>query len=80
LGSAKVVVIRGHGSVVVADNIKTLFFFCIYFEKNAQRLLDAYRAGNPEPLSKEEQAEGMDVLLKGRIVDKVWDYYSSKMV
>ena len=80
LGSAKVVVIQGHGSVVVADNIKTLFFFCIYFEKNAQRLLEAYHAGNPKPLSKEEQAEGIDVLLKGRIVDKVWDYYLSKMV
>ena len=79
LGNAKVAVIRGHGSVVVADTIKTLFFFCVYFEKNAQRLLDAYRAGTPEPLSKEEQAEGMEVLLKGRIVDKVWDYYSSKM-
>jgi ribulose-5-phosphate 4-epimerase/fuculose-1-phosphate aldolase len=79
LGSAKVVVIRGHGSVVVAENIKTLFFFCIYFEKNAQRLLEAYYAGNPEPLSIEEQEEGQEALLKESIINKVWDYYSSKM-
>ena len=79
LGNAKVVVIQGHGSVVVAENIKTLFFFCIYFEKNARRLLEAYYAGNPEPLSAEEQKEGRDVLLNERIIDKIWDYYNSKM-
>jgi len=79
LGSAKVVVIRGHGSVVAAESIKALFFFCIYFEKNARRLLEAYRAGNPEPLSVEAQKEGSEVLLNERIIDKVWDYYNSKM-
>jgi len=79
LGSAKVVVIRGHGSVVVAENVKALFFLSIYFEKNAQRLLDAYRAGNPEPLSAEELEEGPATLLKESIMNKVWDYYVSKL-
>jgi len=78
LGNAKVVIIRGHGSAVVAENVKALFFLSVYFEKNAQRLLDAYRAGNPEPLSPETQAEGMEGLLKERIIAKVWDYYLSK--
>jgi len=79
LGSAKVVVIQSHGSVVVAENIKALFFFCIYFENNARSLLEAYHAGNPEPLAPEVQREGSDVLLNERIIDKVWDYYNSKM-
>ena len=79
LGNSKVVVIRGHGSVVVAKNVKELFFLSIYFEKNAQRLLEAYQAGNPEPLSAEEQEEGQSTLLKEGIINKVWDYYSSKL-
>jgi len=79
LGNAKVVIIRGHGSVVVAENVKTLFFLSVYFEKNAQRLLDAYRAGCPEPLSKEVQQEGQAALLKESIINKVWDYYLSKL-
>ena len=79
LGNAKVVIIQGHGSVVAAENIKMLFYFCIYFEKNAQRLLEAYHAGNPEPLSAEAQAEGKEALTKARIANKVWEYYFSKM-
>lgn len=79
LGNAKVVVIRAHGSVVTARNIRELFFFCVYFEKNAQRLLEAYSAGNPEPLSAEEQAEGKEGLRKEQIINKVWDYHFSKL-
>ena len=79
LGNAKVVVIRGHGSVVAAPSVKALFFFSMYFEKNAQRLLDAYRAGEPEPLSPEEQEEGRTILMKESIMNKVWDYYVSKL-
>jgi ribulose-5-phosphate 4-epimerase/fuculose-1-phosphate aldolase len=79
LGNSKVVVIRGHGSVVVAENVKTLFFLSVYFEKNAQRLLDAFRAGNPEPLPIEVQQEGQALLLKDSIINKVWDYYFSKL-
>jgi len=79
LGKAKVVIIRGHGSVVVAESVKALFFLSIYFEKNAQRLLEAYRSGNPEPLSSEEQEEGQSILLNEGIINKVWDYYVSKL-
>lgn len=79
LGDAKVAVIRAHGSVVVADNLKALFFFCVYFEKNAQRLLEAYASGTPEPLSPEALDEGKSGLLKERIINKVWDYYVSKL-
>ena len=79
LGKARVVVMRSHGSAVVADSIKRLFFACIYFEKNAQRLLEAYNAGNPEPLSSEEIQEGKVALMRERIMDKVWDYYASRL-
>ncbi len=78
LGSARAVVIRGHGSVVAAENIKALFFSCVYFERNAQRLLEAYASGTPEPLPSDEMAEMHQWLLKGRLHGKIWDYYASR--
>jgi ribulose-5-phosphate 4-epimerase/fuculose-1-phosphate aldolase len=79
LGNAKAVVIRGHGSVVVADSIKALFMFCVYFERNAQRLFEAYQIGSPQPLPPEEIQDQKEFLLKGRVFPKVWDYYASKL-
>jgi ribulose-5-phosphate 4-epimerase/fuculose-1-phosphate aldolase len=79
LGSAKAVVIRGHGSVVVADSIKALFMFCVYFERNAQRLFEAYQIGTPQPLPPEEIQDQKEFLLRGRVFPKVWDYYASKL-
>ncbi len=84
LGDAKVAVIRAHGSVVVADNLKALFFFCVYFEKNAQRLLEAYASGTPEPLfSVEDSLRYYDVFPNGDIVtsvDQTPDYTSVPLV
>ena len=56
LGNARAIVIRGHGSVVVAENIKALFLSCVYFERNAQRLIEAYQIGSPQPLPPDEMA------------------------
>jgi L-ribulose-5-phosphate 4-epimerase len=77
LGNARAVIIRGHGSVVVAESIKSLFFACIYFERNAERLREAYQIGNPQPLPPEELEEMRQWLSKERVHDKIWDYYAS---
>lgn len=79
LGRARAVVIRGHGSVVVAESVKALFFACIYFERNAQRLMEAYQMGRPEPLSQEEMQEGRISLWREELFAKVWNYYASKL-
>jgi L-ribulose-5-phosphate 4-epimerase len=77
LGNARAVILRGHGSVVVAESIKSLFFACIYFERNAERLREAYQIGNPQPLPPEELEEMRQWLSKERVHDKIWDYYTS---
>ncbi len=79
LGSARALVIRGHGSVVAAENIKALFFTCVYFERNAQRLLEAYQSGSPQPLPREELEEMKQWLSKERLHGKIWDYYASRL-
>jgi ribulose-5-phosphate 4-epimerase/fuculose-1-phosphate aldolase len=79
LGNARVIVIRGHGSVVVAESIKALFMFCVYFERNAQRLFEAYQIGSPQPLPPDEIEDQKEWLLRGRVFPKIWDYYASKL-
>ena len=79
LGNARVIVIRGHGSVVAAESIKALFLSCVYFERNAQRLFEAYQIGSPQPLPLDEIQEQKEWLLKGRVHTKIWDYYASKL-
>ncbi|OGP55204.1 MAG: hypothetical protein A2162_06370 [Deltaproteobacteria bacterium RBG_13_52_11b] len=79
LGNARVIVIRGHGSVVVAECIKVLFMSCVYFERNAQRLFEAYQIASPQPLPPDEIQDQKEWLLKGRVYPKVWDYYASKL-
>ena len=77
LGHARAIIIRGHGSVVVAESIKSLFFACVYFERNAERLREAYQIGNPQPLPLEELEEMRQWLSKERVHGKIWDYYAS---
>ena len=79
LAEARIVIMRGHGSAVVADSIKRLFFLSVYFENNARRLLEAYNAGNPEPLSKEEIEDGEKNLVRESVMNKLWDYFESKL-
>jgi L-ribulose-5-phosphate 4-epimerase len=79
LGNARAVIIRGHGSVVVAESIKSLFFACIYFERNAERLREAYQIGNPRPLPPDELEEMRQWLSKERVHGKIWDYYASML-
>lgn len=80
LGNAKALIIRGHGSVVVAESIKSLFFACIYFERNAESLREAYQmGGNPQPLPPDELEEMRQGLLQERVHSKIWDYYASRL-
>jgi hypothetical protein len=61
------------------EDIKILFLSCVYFERNAQRLIEAYPIGSPQPLPADQMAELKDWLIKGRVSGKVWDYYASKL-
>ena len=79
LGQARAVILRGHGSVVVAESIKSLFFACVYFERNAERLREAYQIGDPQPLPPEELEEMKQWLSKERVHGKIWDYYASML-
>jgi len=53
-GTAKAVLLRGHGVVTIGDSIEEAFYLTFYLEESAQLLLDATRLGKVIPLSHEE--------------------------
>jgi ribulose-5-phosphate 4-epimerase/fuculose-1-phosphate aldolase len=54
LGSSNAVLMRGHGSTVVAPSLKQAVYRAVYIEVNAKILADALRIGSVEYLSVQE--------------------------
>jgi len=78
LGQLQAVIMRGHGAVVVADNLKALLFNALSLELNAKHQLTIYQTGEqPRPLSKEEMDEGKRHYGQ-KTFEKAWQYYVEK--
>lgn len=50
LGAGRVALMRGHGSVVVAEDLEKVVFCCIYMDKNATAQLQGLLLGRITPL------------------------------
>ncbi len=78
LGPRQAVIMRGHGSVVVADTVKALLYYSLSLELNAKNQLAAYQAGVPPlPLRQEEIEEG-NRHFGQKSFEKAWQYYVNK--
>lgn len=60
LGSANIVLMRGHGSTVVAPSLKLAVYRAVYAEINARLQLQATQLGDPEFLTPGECQAAMD--------------------
>ena len=60
LGQNSVALMRGHGNVVVAPNVRTVVYRAIYTEANAKLLLQAKMLGGPITYLAPEEAALMD--------------------
>lgn len=60
LGSAHIVLMRGHGSTVVAPSLKLAVYRAVYAEINARLQLQATQLGDPEFLTPGECRAAMD--------------------
>jgi L-ribulose-5-phosphate 4-epimerase len=74
LGDAKVVELRGHGTVTVGRSVQEAFGVAFFLEDNSRKQLLATLVGQPKYMSEDEIARASfsvgDVSLKG-----LWDYY-----
>ncbi len=73
LGDGRVVLMRGHGSTVVAGSVRVAVYRAVYTEVNAKLLLQALPLGAVEPLTPGE-AEATRVTNEGQ-VDRPWNLW-----
>jgi L-ribulose-5-phosphate 4-epimerase len=77
LGREHAVLLRGHGQVIVAEDIPRLFADVIHFVENAQGLTQARLLGQVAPLTAEECAEFLVGFDRRKHAKKLWKYYSA---
>jgi HCOMODA/2-hydroxy-3-carboxy-muconic semialdehyde decarboxylase len=67
------ILMRGHGSTVVAENLKKAVYRAVYLEVNAKAQAEASRLGEIEFLTQEEAATAMENI-KGQ-ADRPWQLW-----
>lgn len=78
LGKKRVVLLRGHGAVVVGENVRNTIMSCVYLNENARLILDARSLGEPEYLT-DGEIEKTGVVLRSDIAtNRAWDYYVAR--
>jgi L-ribulose-5-phosphate 4-epimerase len=80
LGSAGAALLRGHGEVVVAEDVVTLFADVVHFVENADSLARAMQLGSVKPLQRSECDRFLATFQRDRHAAKVWKYYTSVAV
>lgn len=76
LGGSNAALLKGHGEVVVAENIKALFADVVHFVENARALAYAGLLGEVEPLDCEDLNKFEATFDREKHSRKLWAYYS----
>lgn len=77
LGAAHALLLRGHGEVIVAESIPTLYADVVHFVENARALTLAAQLGSVEALSEDELAHFLATFDRDRHARKLWKYYTA---
>lgn len=73
LDGSSMVLMRGHGSTVVADTLKTVVYRAVYAEINARTQIQALQLGTPRYLS-EQEAVATTATIETQVV-RAWDMW-----
>lgn len=76
LGEKVVVLMRGHGSTVVADSLKKAVYRAVYTEVNARTQAEAHRLGDVSFLS-DAEAESTARTIETQVI-RAWDFWKQK--
>lgn len=77
LGEDSALLLRGHGEVIVAEDIPALFADSVHFVENAQSLLLAAQIGKVEALTSEELTSFLATFHRKNHSQKLWKYYTA---
>lgn len=78
LGDRPMALMRGHGNVVVAADVKLATYRAIYTEINARLQLQAMLAGGPIEFLSAEEAQLAEAAIDGQI-HRPWDLWRAKV-
>lgn len=78
LADGRALLLKAHGSVVAARNVKEATVLAIYLELNAERQFNAKLVGDPYVFTAEETAACKSGLMKSSLFEKCWNYYLEK--
>ncbi len=78
LGTARAVVMRGHGAVVAETSVENVFLAAQHLEENARLMVEAAAIGTPIPLPEEEIKRAAANTFKPSSVRKSWSYFLAK--
>jgi ribulose-5-phosphate 4-epimerase/fuculose-1-phosphate aldolase len=78
LGNHTCVLMRGHGAVIAARNVKEAVMIAFYLQVNAQVQLQALGLGEPTPLSEAEIALAAQTQFSPLALDRAWEYFCAR--
>jgi HCOMODA/2-hydroxy-3-carboxy-muconic semialdehyde decarboxylase len=79
LGDKSVVLMRGHGNVVVGPNLQTAVYRAVYTEVNARLQLQAISLGGPVTYLAPEEGEKADVTMQ-KVLGRPWELWKKKVM
>ena len=78
LGRHEAALIRAHGAVVVAEDVRALFVDCVHFEENADALYRAAAIGRVTPLTAAEAKAFLAGFDRAEHAAKLWSFYAGR--
>jgi ribulose-5-phosphate 4-epimerase/fuculose-1-phosphate aldolase len=78
LGDAPVVLMRGHGDVVVADSLKLAVFRAVYTEINARLQMEAELLGQGKVVFLSDTEAAASVATNSPLAGRAWDLWKEK--
>jgi len=78
LADNRAVLLRGHGAVCTAPNLKAVCIISIYMKENAELLLNTLPLGAPKYLSDGEIEKTAAMLLSDMPLSRAWDYWTAR--
>lgn len=78
LGPAKAVILRGHGAVVVGQNVREACILSLYLEESARLQVEAMKLGAPKFISQSEAQRIAQRTFKPASTERAWDHFKAK--
>jgi ribulose-5-phosphate 4-epimerase/fuculose-1-phosphate aldolase len=78
LGASNVLLMRGHGNVVVGDNVRITVFRAVYTEINARLQSDALRIGGGQVIYLNDAEAAKATEINAQVSGRAWELWAQK--